>query len=190
MAAPPESRSRRALFILLAGLQAGMLGALALLAWLGVAAVWQRRSFWTSENLMASAFYGSAALGSGLGSRTVSGLALYLLLYSLLGALFALAVQTRLPRFRLTLASVLFALCWYYLSFQVIWKAFAPLITRLHVETPTIWGHIIYGAMLGRYPVYLPRMEKTAPSSAEPATEGSPAPEPPAGETGQETRDP
>ncbi len=177
MAAPAESRPRRALSALLAGLEAGMLGALALLVWLGVMAVWQRRTFWTAENLMATVFYGDAAIVRGFGARTFSGLALYLALYSLLGALFALAVQNRMPRLRVMLLSVLFALSWYYLSFRVIWKALDPLITRLHVEAPTMWGHVLYGAMLGRYPRYLAREEKASPPSgpgeSAPAEDGS-----------------
>ncbi|MBZ5582565.1 MAG: hypothetical protein LAQ30_10250 [Acidobacteriia bacterium] len=168
MTPPRESRFRRALFVSLAGLEAGMIGALLLLGWLGVAAKWHRRSFWAPENLMASVFYGADAIRGGFSSRTVSGLALYLLLYSVLGALFAFAVQARLPRFRTALLGVLFALSWYYLSFQVLWRTVAPLITRLHIEAPTIWGHVIYGAMLGRFPVYFALGEKEQ-SEAPPA---------------------
>ncbi len=157
MTASGESRFPRALALSLAGLEAGMMGALLLLGWMGIASVWHRRSFWTSENLMASVFYGSDAIRGGFNGRTVSGLALYLLIYSILGAFFASAVQTRLPRFRTALLGVLFALSWYYLSFHAIWKAAAPLITRLHMEAPTIWGHVLYGAMLGGYPAYFQR---------------------------------
>ncbi len=172
MTPPSEGRFRRALFVSLAGLEAGMLGALLLLGWLGVAAKFHRRTFWASENLMASVFYGADAIRGGFSSRTVSGLALYLLVYSVLGALFALAIQARLPRFRTTLLGVLFALTWYYLSFQLIWKAVAPLITRLHMEAPTIWGHVIYGAMLGRYPMYLARGEEEQAEAPPAAADG------------------
>ena len=140
-----------------AGLQAGMLGACWMLAWLGVSDVWQQRSFWTAENLMASAFYGEAAIRSGFASRTLSGLALYLLLYSLLGALLALVVSDRMPRVRVFLVSLLFALTWYYLSFRLLWKSFLPLVALLHSAQSTSFGHLIYGAVLGRYPAYLPR---------------------------------
>src|SRR5689334_23333120 len=85
----------------LAGLQAGMLGVCWMLAWLGISAKWQLRSFWTAENLMASVFYGDRAIRAGFAGRTLSGLALYLLLYSSLGALFAFLVADRLPRLRI-----------------------------------------------------------------------------------------
>src|ERR1051326_458936 len=109
-----EKQRAGTLSAVLAGLQAGMLGACWMLAWLGISAKWQLRSFWTAENLMASVFYGDRAIRSGFAERTLSGLALYLLLYSSLGALFAVLVTDRLPRFRLVVVSVLFAMCWYY----------------------------------------------------------------------------
>ncbi len=148
--------SSRTLF--LAGLEAGLIASFCLLAWLGAAAVLERRTFWTSENLMASVFYGNSAIRRGFGTSTISGLALYVALYSLLGAKFAMAARDRLPRLRLTLTGILFGIAWYYLSFHLIWKAVAPLVTLLHVESTTLWGHVLYGALLGRYPVYAARL--------------------------------
>ena len=89
MDAATESSRPRALSAFLAGLQGGMIGVLCMLAWLGVSATWQQRSFWTAENLMASVFYGARAIRSGFAGETLSGLAMYVVLYSLLGALFA-----------------------------------------------------------------------------------------------------
>ncbi len=163
MDTPAESAPPRSLFVFLSGLEAGMLGGLAMLTWLGLSAILGRRTFWTSANLAATVFYGPSAIGSHFGRGTFPGLALWLLLYSLLGAVFAIAVQTRLPRFRLTLVSVLFSVSWYYLSFHLVWPSAVPLIARLHVETPTIWGHVLYGVVMGRFPVYLAQASKPAP---------------------------
>jgi hypothetical protein len=162
------SRSPHAfLIVFLAGLEAGMVATLCFLAWMGATAVLAHRSFWTSENLMASLFYGGDAIRGGWAATTCSGLALYLLLYSLLGGVFAAAVRNRLPRLRLTLAGILFGLCWYSLSFRLVWKNVAPLVTLLHIERPTIWGHAIYGALLARYPVYAARWRKPAQAAPE-----------------------
>jgi hypothetical protein len=161
----------------LAGLQAGMVGVWWMLAWMGASAVWERRSFWTPENLMASVFYGNAAIHPGFAASTVSGLALYVLLYSLLGAGFAMAVGGRLPRPRLALASVAFALGWYYAAFHLAANAVSPLIALLDPERTTILGHAIYGALLARFPVYLPHAA-TPPVASAPEIEG-PASEPP-----------
>src|SRR5664279_5520222 len=106
MVAATERRSARSLSAFLAGLQAGMLGVWWMLAWMGVSAVWRQRNFWTPENLMASVFYGDAAIRRGFAASTVSGLALYVLMYSLLGAGFAMALSDRLPRPRVTLAAI------------------------------------------------------------------------------------
>ena len=141
----------------LAGLQAGMVAALWMLAWMGSSAVWQRRSFWTAENLLASIFYGAPAVRPGFSSSTLAGLAVYLLVYSTLGCLFAAVVRVKLAPGRLVLVSIAMALGWYYLSFHVVWKMIGPLIPLLHAERPTIIGHIIYGAVLARFPRYLSR---------------------------------
>jgi hypothetical protein len=144
-----------ALECMLAGLQAGMVGTLLMLAWLGVSAAWQQRSFWTAENLMASAFYGTRSIHSGFASRTLPGLALYLVLYSVLGALLALAVRDRATRMRTILLAIFFAMVWYYASFHWMWERVMPLVALLHAERPTAMGHLIYGLWLGRFPEYL-----------------------------------
>jgi len=160
----PPARSRLAVW--LAGLQAGMSGVLAMLAWLGLSAKMQNRSFWTAENLMASAFYGERALINGFAEKTLSGLALYLLLYSALGALFAALWPDRQSRLRILLMSLAFALGWYYLSFNLIWKSLAPLMWLLYSAQPMILGHLVYGTFLGQYPAHLPK-----PVASEPAPE-------------------
>ncbi|MBZ5626835.1 MAG: hypothetical protein LAQ69_50390 [Acidobacteriia bacterium] len=183
-----ESRRATWLSAVSAGLQAGMLGVCWMLLWLGVSAVLQGRSFWTAENLMASAFYGEGAIHSGFAGRTLSGLALYLLIYSVLGALFAMAVRDRLPRLRVFLVSLLFGLSWYYLSFGLLWKSVMPLVALLHSAQPTSLGHVIYGAVLGRYPVYLPK-PPAPPITADAGVE-APAAEPSVSETRSETPEP
>jgi hypothetical protein len=167
MVAATERRSANSLSALLAGLQAGMLGVWWMLAWMGASAVWQRRSFWTPENLMASVFYGNAAIRPGFAASTVSGLALYVLLYSLLGAGFAMAMGGgRLPRPRLALASMAFSLCWYYAAFHLVAKTVSPLIVLLDPERTTVLGHAIYGVLLARFPVYLPHAATPPDASA------------------------
>jgi len=174
MDAAAKGRPANWLRLWFAGLEAGMLGALWMLAWMGLSYAWQRRSFWTPENLMATAFASDAPIRTGFGASTISGLALYLLIYSLLGALFAFAVRSRMPRGRVLLWSVAFGLAWYYVSFHGIWKSVIPLLARLHVERATVLGHLLYGTVLARYPVYLERWDQPA-VSAEAAPPAEPA---------------
>ena len=161
-----ESRSPSTALMFLAGLQAGMIGVSGMLAWLAASALWQHRSFWMSENLMASVFYGEAAIRNGFAFSTVSGLAVFLIVYSLLGGLFATAAGDRLTGWGSLLVGILFAVCWYYLWFQTIGKTAMPLVTRLHSERPTLFGHVIFGCLLARFHWYLPGEEQAGQPDA------------------------
>jgi hypothetical protein len=172
-----EQRTTDTLSVYLAGLQAGMAAALFMLAWLGLAAVWRQSSFWTAENLWASTFYGASAIRSGFSTSTLSGTALYLLVYSTLGGLFAAAVRAKFPGLTLLLAGVAVAAGWYYVSFHVIWHTINPLVSLLHAERPTLVGHVIYGAALAGFPRYLPAAAPVPPALA-PALAAAPEPEP------------
>jgi hypothetical protein len=159
---PASSRFSTAL----AGLQAGMVGGLWMLTWMGSSSVWQGRSFWTPENLLATVFYGGRALRQGFSGSTLSGLAVYLIVYSILGSSLAATVRLKLPPLHLVLASIALAVAWYYLSFHLIWKVLSPLVPLLHAARPTLFGHVIYGAMVARFPRYVPHtIAQPAPES-------------------------
>ena len=140
---------------LLAGLEAGIIAALVLLGWLALASAWYRRSIWTAANIMATTFYGDAALGRDFTSRTVAGIALYLVLYGAIGALFGLTLANRDANLHTTLIGVLVGLGWYYLSFAILWHNINPLIPLYTHRGPMIVGHALYGGLLGRFPRYL-----------------------------------
>ncbi len=152
-----------------AGLQAGIVGALSLLAWMGLSAAWQRRTFWTAANLMASTFFGPSAIRGGFSWPTVSGLALYVIIYGALGALFGAAVRDRLPLRSTVLAGIAFGMAWYYVSFHLLWNSVNPLVPLLYAERPTIFGHLIYGAVLGRVPRYCRELRAGVPAMSVPA---------------------
>jgi hypothetical protein len=155
-----EVRPTTSTRLIFAGLEAGIVGVIWMLAWLSLSSAWQRRSFWIPENLMATAFDSDGPIHSTFGAATISGLALYLLIYGLLGILFASAVRDRMTRWRVLLWSLAFSLAWYYASFHGIWKTAIPLLARLHVERASVLGHLVYGTLLARYPVYLERWDK------------------------------
>src|ERR1035437_9479512 len=171
------------LAVFLAGLQAGMIGICWMLAWLGLSAMGQRRSFWTAENLMASVFHGDAAIRPGFGFSTLSGIALYLLLYSLLGAGFALSVRNRLTSLGTVLLGLLFSLGWYWLWFRALGRTAMPLVWLLHPENSTVFGHVIFGVSIARFPAYLPKPDHpvAVTPGEEPPVPPAPAPEPAAG---------
>jgi hypothetical protein len=159
MDAATEVHRPSPLSVCLAGIQAGMVGACWMLLWLGISAKWQQRSFWTAANLMASAFYGGGSIRSGFAWSTVTGLALYLAIYGVLGGVFAVVLHGKVTGRRAVLSGILFAAAWYLISFRLLWKGVLPLVALLHTERPTVIGHMLYGAILGRFPVYLNRLE-------------------------------
>jgi len=139
MNASTAHRPANPLAVFLAGLQAGMIGICCMLAWLGLSSKGQGRSFWTAENLIATVFHGDTAIRRGFGSTTLSGVALYLLVYSLLG--------------------VLVSVGWYYVWFRAAGQSLMPLVWLLHAESSTAFGHVIFGSVMARYPSYLPNSE-------------------------------
>ena len=155
MNASTAHRPANPLLIFLAGLQAGMIGICWMLAWMGVSAVAQRRSFWTAENLIASIFHGDAAIRRDFTSSTVSGLALYLLVYSLLGAAFACAIRYRFTGFGTALFGVIVSVAWYCLWFRALGQTVMPWVWLYHAERSTAFGHVIFGAMIARFPAYI-----------------------------------
>src|ERR1700677_227746 len=162
-----ETRVPAVLSATLAGLKAGMVGALWMLAWLGISAAWQNQGFWNSENLFATMFYGSDAVRADFSLKTLPGLALYLLLYSLLGGIFALAIRRRASSGRLMLIGIIFGLGWFYVSFHLLWKSVMPLVYLLSPDRPMMLGHLIYGACVGRFPVHYPGRRPVALAAPE-----------------------
>jgi hypothetical protein len=134
----------------LTGLQAGVAGVLAMLFWLGVNAEWNRRSFWTAPNLMASTFYGAEAIHSGFARNTITGIALYIVIYSLGGVLFTLLTQRRTRDWRLLARGAAFGIGWYFLWFFFLLKWVSPLVPLLHAARPTLLGNVLYGCLLSR----------------------------------------
>ncbi|MBM3775885.1 MAG: hypothetical protein FJW37_12095 [Acidobacteria bacterium] len=138
----------------LAGLQAGMLGALMLLAWLALASLLDSRSIWTVPNLFATTFYGPGALGSDFGFRTFSGVALHLILYALAGAAFGLLIRDYGTHRRVLLLGVLSGLALYFLCFGLLWQALNPAVALYAPERSMLLGHLLYGARLGSFQSY------------------------------------
>jgi hypothetical protein len=138
----------------LAGLQAGMAGALVMLAWMAVSMLWARHSIWWFPNLIATTFGGDPALRSGFGRYSAAGIALHLVQYSLLGGLFALALPDRLPVTRVLLLAVIFSLGLYYVMYHFVWKHVNPLIPLYSPDRQILVAHIFYGFLLARIPAY------------------------------------
>ena len=70
----------------LAGIEAGILGGVAMLAWPAVSSLVDLQSIWVVPNLLGSALSGHAVLHRGFGWVTVAGLGLHLFVAGSVGA--------------------------------------------------------------------------------------------------------
>src|SRR6185369_7940851 len=101
--------------LVMAGIEAGILGGLFIMAWLALLSVMQGRSIWSISNLLASTFYGEAALRRGFRWSSLSGVALQLVMSAIAGLLFGMAASGIASRSRVMFLGVAAGLAWYFL---------------------------------------------------------------------------
>src|SRR5258708_3963216 len=110
-----------------AGVESGILGGALMLIWLGVVSFLQGRSAWSIPNLLASTFYGEAALRRGFRWTTLSGVALRLVMTAIVGLVFGLAVGGVASRSRVMLLGLAAGMTLYFLGLDVFWKHVNPM---------------------------------------------------------------
>jgi hypothetical protein len=158
----------------LAGLQAGMLGALVMLGWLMLSSIALRRSIWVLPNLFATAFYGPAAYQNHFLRSSWPGLALILTIYATGGIVWgilygALRPTDRRPPF-LPLLGAVTGLLVYFIFFGLIWKRLDPLIPLYSPDRQMQIAHVLWGLMLARTHLYSRRIAAaTSGVTVEPA---------------------
>jgi hypothetical protein len=141
----------------LAGIQAGVSGALFMMVWSAITSLWSRRSIWAIPNLYATAFYGSRAYVDQFLRSSWSGLALMVVICGVGGAAWGLLWRNRrvpLPVLTGAVAGVLM----YLLLFNVIGSRALPLIPLYAPEPEVEIGFIVWGLALTRSPIYLRRL--------------------------------
>src|SRR5712691_5304549 len=110
-----------------AGVESGILGGALMLVWLGLLSFLQGRSVWSIPNLLASTFYGEAALRRGFRWTTLSGVALHVIMTAAVGLLFGLAVSGIASRGRVMLLGLAAGMAFYFLSQEFFWKHVNPM---------------------------------------------------------------
>src|ERR1044071_7157410 len=106
----------------IAGIESGVLGGIFVLGWLALVNLAQGASVWSTPNLLASTFYGQAALRRGFRWSTLSGVALQVTMSASIGLLFGLAVSGIPSRPRVMLLGLGAGIAWYFLSLGFFWK--------------------------------------------------------------------
>jgi len=143
----------------LAGLEAGLWGGVAMLAWFGLGAALSRRSIWIVASSLGSLFEPHAPVRSGFSAATLAGLALLVFTSSLAGMLFALLVRQPRSTRRVRLLGMLTGLVWYYLSQVLFWGQVGPL-SGYSSPPAMLVAYLIFGMVLGWYPSRLRSLER------------------------------
>lgn len=133
---------------MLHGIEAGVIGGLAMLGMLAAVSMWHRHVWWEIPNVLGSTFYHSKAF-LGLGKATVAGGALELTMSGLVGAIFTVIFGHVRSRHRLILLGTLAGLAWFYLANALVWPRLNPLIPYYWPEPAAALSHVLFGACLG-----------------------------------------
>ena len=163
MDAAAAEKSRLTLRDALAGLHAGTLGALLMIAWLMLCSVSAGYTVWIVPNLFATAIYGPAVYQNHFLRASWPGIALILAIYGGGGIVWgtfcgAFLKSGHRPRF-FALTGAIVGLIVYY-CFNLVWRYAAPLIPLYAPVRPLQVGHILWGMALARSPLYSRRIRE------------------------------
>ncbi len=131
------------------GIEAGIVGGMAMLATLAAVSMWHRRVWWEIPNVLGSTFHQNRGFRSGLGAATLEGSALQLTIAGLVGAVFGLACGNVRSRHRLILLGTVAGLGWFYFANTMLWPRINPLIPLYWPEPAAVLSHLLFGACLG-----------------------------------------
>ncbi len=133
----------------LAGLQAGVLGALFMILWLMGYSRYLRRSAWDIPNLFATSFYGADAYREQYLRTSWTGIALIVAVGGLGGVLWGIIWRENRPPF-LPLLGAAVGIALYLILFDLIWKQTNPLIPLYAPLRQVQVGYLIWGLTLSR----------------------------------------
>ena len=130
-----------------------------MMVWLALLSLLQGRSMWSIPNLLASTFYGEAALRRGFRWTSLSGVALHVIVSATAGLLFGLAVGGIVNRGRVMLLGLAAGVAWYFLSVGFFWNYVNPMVPLYSRGGGMLLAHIGLGVFLGSFPRYLDALE-------------------------------
>jgi hypothetical protein len=139
----------RAVPRLLNGIEAGVIGGIAMLALLVSGSLWRGDPWWMPSNLLGSTFYGARALGAGPDRATLAGGALHVFMTGSVGGAFGLVCGGISHRRRLVLLGALAGLIWQGLADALVWRNINPLVPLYSPQPTTLFSHALFGACLG-----------------------------------------
>lgn len=159
---------------LLAGMDVGLSAALAVLTWLLVHS-WLRGEYWWAKlNVAGALFYGPEVYRMGVGRATLAGFALLVVVYSLLGLLYAMVAKTE-GYGRNLLTALVWCAVWHLVAERWFWPGMDVFGPAYFPTLATLPAHLITALCLARFGV---RYASLAASFGAPAPAAEPLPEP------------
>jgi hypothetical protein len=155
---------------LLAGLQVGMLGGLAILAWLLGLSLVYLDSPWALFNLFAFPILRHSVWTDALSWRTIIGIALHLFSSGVLGMLVGWLVPRPEPGDRISVAAMVFGVLLSLLAYEMLWRRLLPQLSTILPPLPVFLAHGLFGACLSWFPSFFLALdeEEPPPPPAEP----------------------
>jgi hypothetical protein len=141
--------SNRAVPRLLSGIEAGVFGGIAMLAWLICGTLWRSDPWWMPLNLLGSTFYGVSALSFWHGRAALAGGALHIFMTGSIGGTFGLLCGGARPGRRMVLLGTLAGLIWQGLANTILWGRINPLVPLYSPQPATLFSYALFGACLG-----------------------------------------
>lgn len=154
---PPPPYRPGSLVFALAGLQAGIVGVVWMFLCFFVGAVWTGGGLWSVPNLFATLFHGEYAYQNEFFKSTWAGVALLVVIYGSIGALWGCVWRARRrPLFAFT--GAILGLAVYFLFFDFIWPRVNPIISDYAPLREVELAHILWGMALAKSPFYASRI--------------------------------
>ena len=144
----------------LAGIEAGVFGAIVLVVWLMLASYFTGRSAWFTPNLFATTFFGSGVYRNHFVRGSWTGIAAILAVYGVLGLFWGYVWRETRVR-GLVFLGAFTGIAVYFLLFEVLLPRFNPLIAVYSPVRQLEIGHVLWGMMLARSPRYARHIDET-----------------------------
>ena len=142
-----------------AGLQAGVVGVLAMFACLMIGSLWHGRSIWVVPNLLSTTFFGVDAYRNQMLTTSWSGIALTITVYGALGTLWGCIWKDRSVRWLVVYGAVT-GVAVYFFFYDFVWRHLNPLITLYAPDHQLEFGHAVWGMVLACSPLYSRRISR------------------------------
>lgn len=143
----------------LAGLETGVLGGVALLGWYALSSLAAGQAAWDVPARLGAASRGAAFWPGRLGFDAATGVSMHIAGAGVAGALFGLVARGVTSLRRHFLLGMLFGLAWYYVLDQILLRSAGAGAYPFLFRRPVIAGYALFGLFLALYPRFLQRIQ-------------------------------